>query len=601
MRSAATRPARAFPLEEAPILRRIAIAVLVLAALGVGAFYGYRAWYRAQPSGDVAAHLPADLDTLVFLPNLEQAVTTTLHFARGISETGRFRDLFKAETGADIGTADGLRSVGFDPEGAVAVVRHQRVSTLIAGAEAPDRLLPAMVSKLQNLGFARVETAPLEASGLQLITAGDESGAVEVAVAIHEGLLALSFPSVGADAVAAAKAFVSAPAAAPFFDSAVGRALVAQLPGDGPIWYGAAARTLKTDDGKARYDVAKLLGLPDVIADGVNAYVGRWIETVEFAGARMNVEPCATAVLAALGTKDSVPLIPAAYRPKTQAPDFGRVLPRDTVAVVRAAVDVGAIAEPFIALATMGASLGSLVGGGDDPIVTFLGKQVSPELADRHVVNDVLAHVSGHFAVALLGVDRKAPLPDLGDLSDPLRWLSQVQLVLGIGLADGKRFLDLWWPKRAVLASFGFESEEVAAKNPEARVLKLSRNCRPPPPPPKGQKPPPPKLCERYGVYATPSALHLTSGHQALDRLLAVEGGKANDLRSLTREPLGISVLEHGPETVGLYFSFDGLLKAVSGRNLPGGATRYLAQAFEFVSTLDAQGGDAVLRLLLTR
>ncbi len=575
--------------------------MLVLAALAASGYYGYRAWHRAQPSGDVASRLPAELDTLVFLPNLEQAITSALHFARGVSETSRFRDLFKAETGADIGTAEGLRTVGFDPEGAFAVIVHQRVSTLIAGAEAPDRLLPAMVSKLQNLGFARVETAPLEASGLQLITAGDESGAVEVAVAIHEGLLALSFPSAGADAVAAAKSFVSAPTAAPFFDSTVGRALLAQLPGDGPIWYGAAARTLKTDDGKPRYDVAKLLGLPDVVAGGVNAYLGRWIESVEFAGARMNIEPCATAVLAALGTRDSVPLIPAAYRPKTQAPDFGRVLPRDTVAVVRTAIDVGAIADPFIALATMGASLGSLVGGGEDPIAAFLGKQVSPELADRHVVNDLLAHVSGHFALALLGVDRKAPLPELGDLSNPLRWLSQVQLVLGVGLADGQRFLDLWWQKRGVLAAFGFESEEIAATLPEARVLKLSRNCRPPPPPPKGLKPPPPKLCERYGVFATSAALYLTSGHHALDRLLAVESGKANDLRSLTREPLGISVLEHGPETLGLYFSFDGLLKAVSGRNLPGGATRYLAQAFEFVTTLDAQGGDAIFRLLLTR
>ena len=93
----------------------------------------------------------------------------------------------------------------------------------------------------------------------------------------------------------------------------------------------------------------------------------------------------------------------------------------------------------------------------------------------------------------------------------------------------------------------------------------------------------------------------VTTGRGTLDRVIETASGNATNFHGLTREPLALSVLEHGAMLAGVYFSFDGLLRNLRGANLPGGTTRHLAQLYEIALTLQTTDGDASGQFLLTR
>ena len=95
--------------------------------------------------------------------------------------------------------------------------------------------------------------------------------------------------------------------------------------------------------------------------------------------------------------------------------------------------------------------------------------------------------------------------------------------------------------------------------------------------------------------------LWLTTGAGTLERLLASASGESASLPGLTREVLARDVLGTSEQLMGAYFSFDGLLHAVQNRNLPGGATRYLAQMFELAVRIDSQARDTRIDVLVTR
>ncbi len=606
-------------------IKRFFYGVLVLSLL-VGGWFGWQLWRRAGTSSDVAAFVPTDVEALAFAPRLDAAVHGGLAFARGLNESSRFRDLFKPEAGVDLGTTAGLRELGLDPEGALAVYRRQGLLTVLASVEAAERLEPALTAKLLNLGYVGVAPLEADARGIRVVVARSAGGAVAAAFAIHDGLLSLVVDDGTHDAAVAARAVFDGPGG--FFASERGKAVQAAMPAgtlgptcgpdtlcstENPVWFYGDVRAVLTP--------ARLLGavdkltLPAVVAGPVKTWLGTWAETVQHAGARLDVTPCGTHLEVLLETTDQTPLIPQSWLLPPGGPAFGELLPRDTVFMARVGLNVGAAADPFLKMLSMGASLGNLLGAGDvDPLAGVLAK-VSPDLADRHVVKDLLDQVTGHVLVALLGIDRRSGLDVLADPADLPRWLANVHLAVGLGLTNGRAFAERWAPKLPLLAQLGFEKVE-RLEGPEPLVVKLERNCAPPkrPAPPKpGEKPPPapaPKQCERYGLLITEGALLLTTGatqpgpngqHLGLDRLRAVAAGKAPSFSSLTRESLAKDVLGRGAAPVGVYFSFDGLLKAISNRNLPGGATRYLAQFFELAFTFEPRRGDAVGHALLTR
>jgi len=229
-------------------------------------------------------------------------------------------------------------------------------------------------------------------------------------------------------------------------------------------------------------------------------------------------------------------------------------------------------------------------GSGVDPVAGFLGAQVHKELSDLHVVNDLLVHFTGHMAVALVGLNLKSQVSDVLKLgSDPLRWLNAVSLVGLFKLAKPRDLLVKWWNKRHLLEAEGYKLKKT--EHESWLILNLSRGC----------SDQPSSRCEQYGLILKDDVLVATTGPESLERVLKVLQGKAADYRGLTREKTALQVLDHEPMVLGTYFSFDGLLRAVRNRNLPGGATRYLAQFYAFPTPLKTAGGSIDAELLLTR
>jgi len=236
------------------------------------------------------------------------------------------------------------------------------------------------------------------------------------------------------------------------------------------------------------------------------------------------------------------------------------------------------------------------VGGrGTDPVAGLLGQFVHPDLSDRHVVTDLLQHLTGHVAVGVLGRDPESRIEDVADLGNLRKWLGQtMHLVAAAQLKEPVAFQNRWLEKTTVLSSLGFVSERLV--HPTWLLLRFRRGC-----PTEQRASGAPNQCEEYGLIVKDDVLLVTTGRGTLDRVIETASGNTTNFHGLTREPLAISVLEHGAMLAGVYFSFDGLLRNLRGANLPGGTTRHLAQLYEIALTLQTTDGDASGQFLLTR
>ncbi|MFT5429696.1 MAG: hypothetical protein ACI9OJ_000368 [Myxococcota bacterium] len=585
-------------------VKKLVIGGLVVAALAVGGSFAVQHFIRMGVAADVTRFTPADAEFVFWVPRLDETAESVFSFTRGIQEASRLRELFKAETGVDLGTAKGMREVGIDPEaGLVVFVRNQMVHLLL-GVEDAAILSTALDAKFANLGYSAPKISALDEES-QLHEVMEGSGKTYAAFGAQEGLMVIVYRQNGEDPSQAVRD-VLAYSGASFFDSARFKSAEAELGSTGPLLF-AAGETLK-GAADAQIKVLDAFGIPPLVLGLIRPKLETYVSQIDFAAARLDVNSCAAAINATLKLSDEAKLAAPDWKASADlvAPKFGQFLPRDTVLMIRLGFDAAKLSGLVTTLTSSLANLGNIFGlGGDkfDPLAAVLAGQIHPDLVDRHLMTDVVNHISGHLSVAVLGLGKKAKLNHILKPKNAIAWLSRVKLAAALQLKDPQVFWDKWWAKREVLGKLGFELERLV--HPEWHVLRLTRNCKR-----KqlkaGQKRPKTKpICERYGVILQGDTLIWTTGRGTLERIFDTMKGQTGNLAGLTREAAATAVLESGPLVVGGYFSFDGLLKAIANRNLPGGATRYLAQMYEFAFSFDSGGATnpagVQSQLLLTR
>ena len=589
-----------------PRIRRwLGWAVLVALLSGAG-WFGWRYVRRMGAAADVRQFTPPDARAVLWIPRLDALTETLVPFVRGVQEAAALRDLLKPETGVDLGDAEGLRGIGVDPEAGLVVFERSGMVHMLFGVEDDKTFLAALDAKFRNLGHPAVDELPRsgETPAIHRVRPVGGGERLHAAFAAKDGLLVLVYRAQGEDPVAGVKAVlgVSQPS---FFDTERFTDIEGRLGKVGPLLYADGAAFARGPDGRARTAWLAGLGLPNEVFLFLNAQVESWLSKVAYAAARLQVGSCDGRLRGTVVVTDRVPLFPVGWllSEHVVAPDFGRYLPRDTVVMTRLGLDLAPLKRELGKLSVLCSSFAEIQAlpfclGTTDPIAQGLGKLAHPDLADRHLFTDLVDHLTGHIVLAVVGVDRKAGVADLqGVADDPARWIQTVHLALGVQLRQPEAFFQKWWSKRGVLGKLGYAVE--AVEDPRFRAVRLQRGCGTPSAPrPAGQKPP---VCQHWGVILRDDVLFVTTGKGSVDRLFRVATGQTSDLRSLTREPEAVAVLDHGKMVAGGYFSFDGLLKAIQNRNLPGGASRYLAQFYGLTFTLDDADGTLSGTILLTR
>ena len=592
-------------------LTRLGVWIALAAIVAVALVWGARhLWQRLGAAADVTEFTPADADAVIWIPRVDEFTEALVVFTRGVQEAARLRELLEPETGVDLGDPEGLRRVGVDPEAGFVVFSRAGMVHFLLGVEDADTFIEALVAKFANLGYPEVVRAEPDADGIvTFVVPAKNHKDTHAAFAADDGLLVLVFRGRGRDPQGAVRSVLGGVGeAGSFFETEDFREVEERLGKEGPLMYANGGSFARDRAGNPKLGLLDELGLPPLLGDIVRERIGGFLGHVRYAAARASVGQCAASVRGMLRVNGGPTLLPQSWLlPDTQPPpSFGKLLPRDTVLMTRLALNLDAIIQPLAGLARLASGLGGLasklgLGKSSDPIAEALGTYVHPDLADRHVVRDLFDHLTGHISVSLVGLSRKAMLSDLVRPDRVVDWLAAVQLVVLIEVERPAQLWEKWWEKRTLLGALGFEAERML--HPEWRIYRLERGCKPTEKEPRrrGRKKEKPMPCERYGMMLAGNVLVLTTGEGTLERVVHSTAGHAADLYGLTREPAARSVLGTGSMLGGAYFSFDGLLKSVRNRNLPGGATRYFAQMFELALTLQTSGGDARAELLLTR
>jgi len=243
-------------------------------------------------------------------------------------------------------------------------------------------------------------------------------------------------------------------------------------------------------------------------------------------------------------------------------------------------------------LGRMGSGLSEVLSLGKptaDPVQAFLRDHVHRDLADRHIVKDITGHMTGHLALGIVGLDARVTIKKLTQtLRKPMAALQTFHAVLLVEMHHPKKFIETWWPKKSILERHGYKVSRT--EEADSVLVKIKRGC-------KTNR----SSCEEYGFLAAGNVVFFTSGRDTVDKLQEVLALKSSNLRTRTREPLAEQVLEDTHMLTGAYLSFDGLLKAVQKRNIPGGLKRYLSQFFEVALSLDLNDHGIHGQVLLTR
>ncbi|MEC8022555.1 MAG: hypothetical protein VX223_01385 [Myxococcota bacterium] len=577
---------------------------MITACVFVAAVVGSQYVTRPTASTDVSAYVPADAESILWVPILHEFTSQLMLFSRGIQEIALFRDLLKAETGVVIVDSESIRDIGVDPEAGLALVWRSGHLHLLIGVQNEARLSSAIISKFENLGY-RVQSPPPDGQGA-LYSAYGASDELRAAFDIRDGLMVLVYAADGTNPVDAITSIYER-GSQTFFQTDRYQDVVSKVGESGVLLYSAT-----TQDNATLARLTQLTqseAIPSILRPWIRPAIDAWLRSVEYVAGSIRIGSCETqSKVVVVSQSEGVSLIPRAWRMSSDLPipDMASILPRDTVLFTRQELRLKPLENLLRKLAGLTGGIRGLLGAGD-PTAEVLGKYVHPELNDRHVVKDVFSHLTGHLSVAFLGIDRRAPVAELIDLSVPQRWLNQVQLVLGLQVRDGSKFWARWWPKRTILETLGYAITSIPGipSSVADAAVTIRRMCTTRDrarttrrqPRRTGTRIP----CETYGILRRGDLIWMTTGAETLERLLTTAKGDTAPMPGLTREPLAKSVLGSSSMFFGGYFSFDGLLKAVENRNLPGGATRYLAQMFEMAFLLDTDGNDLRYEFLLTR
>jgi len=566
--------------------------VLLIAALAAG-FYGIRRWMQLGVAADVQQYTPPDVDALLWLPRVDRATEDLVQFSRGVTETDGLRTFLKPETGVDIADPEGLRKAGIDPEAGLVLFTRKGNLFLLFGVEDAEKFTDALVAKFQNSGHSGV--APSQEGGALYRVPDPKDDALTVAAfGARDGLMALVYRRAGKDPLQVIDEVLEPLGEGSFFETQRYSEIVTKVGKDGPLIYADGHTFALTADGKPRSQWMKRVQMPAIVRSVITERVNRYLNNVSYLAARVDMNNCTAAVRSVVKVENDTALIPPNWLVSSQLPPpkFGELLPRDTVLMFRTAIRMERLSEIALQLGRMGSGIGGVFGLGkpsNDPVERFLGEHVHRDLADRHVVKDLTGHMTGHVAIGIVGLDTRVTIRKLTQIHrDPMAALQALNLVLLVEMHHPKKFIDTWWPKKTLLERFGYTVTRT--NQGDSVVVQIQRGCK------SGKS-----SCEEYGFLTAGNVVFFTSGRDTATRLQDVLALKASNLNTRTREPLAKNVLEEKNMLTGVYLSFDGLLKAVQKRNVPGGLKRYLSQFFEVAMSVDLNNDGVNGQLLLTR
>ncbi len=544
-------------------------------------------------AADVKEFTPPDVDALLWLPRVDRTTENLIRFSRGVAETEALQTFLKPETGVDIADPDGLRKAGIDPEAGLVLFTRNGNLFLLFGVEDEEKFTEALVAKFQNSGHHNVTPSETNSHIYRVPDPKDESNNV-AAFGAHNGLMALVYRRAGKDPLQVIDEVLKPLGDKSFFETKRYTDIVQQVGKEGPLIYADGRTFAKNADGNPRSQWIQRIQMPSMVRTVITERINRYLSNISYLAARVGLDDCTAAVRSVVKVENKTSLIPPSWLLNTQSPPpkFGELLPRDTVFMARTAIRMERISDIALQLGRMGSGISGVLGLGkpsEDPVQKFLGDHVHRDLADRHIVKDITGHMTGHVALGIVGLDPRVTIRKLSrTIQEPSTALQAFHAVLLVEMHHPKKFIDTWWPKRSILERHGFKITRT--EEADSVLIKIRRGC-------KTNR----SKCEEYGFLAAGNVVFFTSGRDTVNRLQDVLALKSSNLNTRTREPLAKKVLEDQHMLTGAYLSFDGLLKAVQKRNVPGGIKRYLSQFFEVALSLDLNDNGVNGQLLLTR
>lgn len=541
-------------------LTRILAAAAFVAAASCG-----RSGCSCDRVEDVEPYLPEDASgAILFSPPgaLQPPISA---FLAGIEGEGGLFDWMAGKYGVDITSEDGLRASGIDPALGVALVRRNGVSLLLGGASDQDAFTRLVYARLSALGYP----APVERTGdppVLEVTGDPAAGRPHVAFGWKHTLAILATGDEAAPLVDAVRA-IAARNTGGLTTTDGWRSMAEALPAHGP---GAMAYyDLHALEGDDRPLVALLRGLGPT----VGAALEKGVASSRDLGFRFSVADDRISLDALLRADEAA--IPTEWLEAGPPPSFGAMLPRETTALLRLRANVAMIQDLPAFLREMILPPG------------ILGR-IHPLLAQVDPDRDLLAHLTGHVAVALIGLGEESILGKLLVARNLPQVTSQIQAALLFQVRDPAAFLASWAAHTEAPTRAGFTVIEAPGIHGGPPVTRLSH----------------PKTGEEYALLVSGDVVALLCGKEAYVDVRDVLEGRATALRERAESPLAKAVTGAvGAEadaarlTAGLFFTFNRLTRQLGEKGAPPFYLRVINSIFEATAALEVTPSSVRLSL----
>lgn len=546
-------------------IARILAAVAFVAAASCG-----RSGCSCDRVENVEPYVPEDASGAILFSPPGALRPPIAAFLAGVAGEGGLFDWMDGKYGVDISSEDGLRASGIEPGLGIALVRRDGVSLLLGGASDQDAFTRLVYARLSALGYP----APTEheAGGMKVLSVlGDaEAGRPHVAFGWKDNLAILA---TGAEdeavLIEAVRAVAARDGSSGGFTTTDGwRSMAEALPTQGP---GALAyydlHALQGDD---RPLVGMLRGLGPMVGGALE----KGLASARDLGFRFTVVDDRIALDGLLRAEEGA--IPTDWiTVEGPPPPFGAMLPRETTMLLRLRANVLMIRDlpAFIREMILPAGI--------------LGR-IHPLLKAADPDQDLLAHMTGHVAVAFIGLGEASVLGKLVVARKLSQVTSQIQAALLFEVHDARAFLAAWSDYGENAAKAGFELTETPGIAGGPPVMRFSQ----------------PKTGEDYAVLVSGNVVALLIGSEAYVEVRDVLEGRATPLRERAESPLAKAVVgavgseaEAAKITAGVFLTFNRLTRQLGEKGAPPFYLRVINSIFEATAALEVTPSSVRLSL----
>ncbi len=500
-------------------------------------------------------YIPASADVALVTPPLGEARPAVVAFLEGAEGAEGLLDLVRERYGVDLRDPEGLRLAGLDPRARLVAFREGGIWVLGVGLSDRAAFAERLNAKLLNLGLVAADPAFPEGS-VVAIAPGPENEANGTATRVackltnNAAWLALRLDTAAPPAAAASVAAPTAAAAPPVPPAGTadpGRVLANLAPARETLMKNALFNQAMAGAGpqalRLYADLRPWLAGPEagaLLASWLGAgagFVRPSLEAFGAFGATVDVGGQGLRVRARWlrhGDSPPPPLF-AWLAPAGQPVDFGRLLPTGTPLFVRGSLNMQQYANipPFLRrLAFQSNPLGF----------------VHPAAQAADLDADVLQHLTGRFAFAVLGLDSRASLAGLSRAFASRKALFEnLHLALLLEIKDPAALAGRW--STLLQASLGKVEPVADAAVPALRV--------------------PSRDVPNLGLALADHTLIVTVGDGEQDRVLRALGDRSPNLHTRARGELAQSVVGTGATPLGFFITFDRLLRQLQAKGFP--------------------------------